>query len=61
MNKKRVYEIVQNREICDVYYNEKPVWVQEVKEDIAKVGFLDGSHKDVYIEDLYEQGLYSDQ
>ena len=43
-----------------VYYNEKPVWIQEVHDDIAKIGFLDGSQeKDVYIDDLYESDLYN--
>jgi len=59
MDKKRVFEIMQERQLHDVLYDEKPVWIQEVNDDIATIGFLDGSHeKDVYIEDLYEQGLY---
>lgn len=60
MNKERVFEIMKNKEIYDVFYNEQPVWIQSVKDDIAKVGFMDGSEeKDVYIEDLYEQNLYN--
>lgn len=59
MNKQRLNEIMKAQSLNEVFYNEKPVWVQEVHDDIAKVGFLDGSkEKDVYIEDLYESDLY---
>ena len=59
MNKKRVNEILNHRSMCEVFYDEKPVWIQEVHDDIATIGFLDGSkEKDVYIEDLYESDLY---
>ena len=59
MNKQRLNEILKNQSINEVFYNEKPVWIQEVHDDIAKIGFLDGSkEKDVYIEDLYESNLY---
>ena len=60
MNKKRVNEILNHRNLSEVYYNEKPVWIQEVHDDIAHIGFLDGSkEKDVYIDDLYESDLYN--
>ena len=60
MNKKRITEILNNKQLNDVYYNEKPVWIQEVHDDIATIGFLDGSQeKDVYIDDLYESDLYN--
>ena len=60
MNKERLSEILKQKQINEVYYNEKPVWIQDVKDDIARVGFLDGSkEKDVYIEDLYEDDLYN--
>ncbi len=56
MNYKRASEIVSHREICDVYYEKKPVWIQEVENNIAKIGFMDGSNeKSVNIEDLYEK------
>lgn len=59
MNKERINEILKHKELNEVLYNEKPVWIQEVHDDIAKIGFLDGSkEKDVYIEDLYESNLY---
>ena len=40
-------------------YDDRPVWIQEINDNIATVGFIDGSgDKDVYIEDLYEPDLY---
>lgn len=60
MNSKRVFEILKNKELQDVYYNQRPVWIQEVKDNIAKVGFIDNNEeKNVYIEDLYEDDLYN--
>ncbi len=59
MNKQRLNEILNHRQLTEVFYDEKPVWIQEVNDDIAKIGFLDGSpEKNVYIEDLYESDLY---
>jgi len=59
MDRERVFEIVKEPQQYDVLYDDKPVWVQEVNDNIATVGFLDGSpDKDVYIEDLYERNLY---
>ena len=59
MNKQRLNEILKNQSLNEVFYNEKPVWIQEVHDDIAKIGFLDRyKEKDVYIEDLYESNLY---
>ena len=55
MNNKRLHDILNQTEIKDIFYNNKPVWVQEVHDDIVKIGFLDGSkEKDVNINDLYE-------
>lgn len=55
MNSKRIFEIINNKEIKDVYYDDRPVWVQEVNNNIAKIGFIDNNEeKDVYIKDLYE-------
>ena len=55
MNLKRVHEIVNNREICDVYYQKHPVWIQEIQNNIAKVGFMDiNQEKNINVEDLYE-------
>lgn len=60
MNLHRVYEILEDKKKYDVLYNERPVWVQEVKDNIAHIGFIDSTEeKDVYIEDLYEDNLYN--
>ena len=59
MNRERVNEILNHRSLSEVFYNEKPVWIQNVHDDIATIGFLDGSkEKKVYIEYLYESNLY---
>lgn len=61
MNKERLNEILNHKNLSEVFYEEKPVWIQEVHDNIAKIGFLDGSkEKIVYIEDLYESTLYED-
>ena len=55
MDKQRLNEIINEEKINEVYYNDKPVWIQEANGIYAKIGFLDGSsEKDVYIKDLYE-------
>ena len=59
MNIQRIHEILKNKEKCDIFYEDKQVWIQELNDNIAKIGFIDGSgDKDVYIEDLYEDNLY---
>lgn len=59
MDRERVNEILNHRSLSEVFYNEKPVWIQDVHDDIATIGFLDGSkEKKVYIDDLYESNLY---
>lgn len=61
MNYSRVYEIISNKEKADVFYNERPVWIQELTDNVAKVGFIDNfEERDVHIEDLYEDSLYKD-
>ena len=60
MNLKRLHDMLNNKEKVDVYYNERPVWVQEINENeqTAKVGFVDNfEEKDVFIKDLYERNL----
>lgn len=60
MNLERVHAMLNNKEKADVYYNERPVWIQEVHDNIARIGFIDNhEEKDVYIEDLYESDLYN--
>ena len=53
MEQKRIYDILKNKEICDVYYQDQPVWIQEINNDKAKIGFLNSSrYEDVHICDL---------
>lgn len=62
MDLQRVHSILNNKEKSDVFYDERPVWIQGVDEnsDIAKVGFVDNfEEKDVYIEDLYEKDIFN--
>lgn len=55
MNKQRLFQIMHDVEIKDILYNDEPVWIQEIKDNMATIGFLNGHHeKDVYIKDLYE-------
>ena len=56
MNIGRINEILSNDEKCDVFYNERVVWIQGVNSDIAKVGFVDNfEERNVPISDLYEK------
>ncbi len=60
MDLARINTILNNDEKFDVFYDERPVWVQEVHENeqMAKVGFVDDfGEKDVFIKDLYERNL----
>ncbi|MCI8273240.1 MAG: small, acid-soluble spore protein, H family [Clostridia bacterium] len=60
MDYNRVQNILMNKEKVDIFYDERPVWIQGVNENIAKVGFVDNfEEKDVYINDLYERNLYN--
>lgn len=60
MNIQRINEILANKEKCDVFYEDKPVWIQELNDNIAKVGFIDGTgDKDVHAKDLYEDNMYN--
>lgn len=55
-----MYTILNNDEKFDIFYEERPVWVQGLNEneEIAKVGFVDNfEEKDVFIKDLYERNL----
>lgn len=60
MNLEKIYRILNNDEKFDIYYEDRPVWVQGISknEQIAKVGFVDNfEEKDVFIKDLYERNL----
>ena len=60
MNLERVHTILNSKEKSDIFYDDRPVWIQEVHDNIAKVGFIDNfEEKNVYIEDLYESNLYN--
>lgn len=57
MNLERVNSILNNKEKVDIYYNNRPVWIQEINYNnkTAKVGFVDNfEESDVFIKDLYE-------
>lgn len=55
MNEKRALEILNNLEISEVFYNNNSIWIQEIHNNTAKIGFLNGSpSKNVLIEELHE-------
>ena len=55
MDIKRISEIIKNKEIKDIYYQNKVVWIQELNNESARIGFLDGTaDKNVSIYDLKE-------
>ena len=58
MDIKRVQAILDNKEKKDIFFEDRPVWVQELAQDKAKIGFIDNfEERDVYIKDLYERDL----
>ena len=60
MTNNRINELLKNKELHDIFYNNRPVWIQELQGNTAKVGFIDNNEeKNVYIEDLYEGNLYN--
>ena len=60
MDISRINSILANKEKCDVFYDDRPVWIQGVNDNIAKVGFIDNfEERDVFINDLYERNLYN--
>lgn len=55
MNLERINSILNNKEKCDVFYDNRAVWIQGISNTTAKVGFIDDfEEKDVEIQDLYE-------
>lgn len=58
MELNRIHSILDNKEKADIFYGDRPVWIQELSNDKAKVGFIDNfEEKDVFIKDLYERDL----
>lgn len=56
MDMYRINSILSNDEKVDVFYQDRPVWIQGISDTKAKVGFIDNfEEKDVFIKDLYEQ------
>ena len=56
MNLERINYILSHDEKCDVFCDERVVWIQGVNSDIAKVGFVDNfEERNVPINDLYEK------
>ena len=58
MDLQRINFILNNKEKCDVFYNDRPVWIQGLDDtnNIAKVGFVDNfEEKNICIKDLYEK------
>ena len=55
MNYKRINDILSTDEKIDVFYHNRPVWIQGVSNTIAKIGFVDTfEEKDVDINELTE-------
>lgn len=55
MNYKRITDILSTDEKIDVFYQNRPVWIQGVSDSIAKIGFVDTfEEKDVDINELTE-------
>jgi len=55
MDLNRVHNILTNTEKVDVFYNQRPVWIQSIHNNKATVGFVDNFEEaNVLIDDLYE-------
>lgn len=62
MDSKRVHSILNNKEKCDIFYDDRPVWIQGIdnSNNFVKVGFVDNfEEKDVFVQDLYEKNLFN--
>ena len=62
MDLNRIQKILNNKEKCDIFFEDRPVWIQSLNNDnnTAKIGFVDNfEEKDVFINDLYERNLYN--
>ena len=55
MKLSRVREVLNNKDKVDIFYDDRPIWIQSTNSNMAKVGFIDNfEERDVFIEDLYE-------
>ena len=57
MNYERINYILNNDDKFDIFYDDRPVWIQELdaNNQRAKIWFVDNfEEKDVFIKDLYE-------
>ena len=55
MKLNRVKEVLCNKSKVDIFYDDRPVWIQSTTRSMAKVGFIDNFEEcDVFIDDLYE-------
>lgn len=57
MELQRINEMLRKKEKVDIFYQDRPVWVQEVHpNNLATVGFIDNNEeKEIKITDLYEK------
>lgn len=56
MDKDRITNILKGYDIKDIYYKNEPIWIQELHDNVATVGFLNSTEcKDIHIKDLYEK------
>lgn len=61
MDSKEIFNILKNKEKHDIYFEDRPVWIQELNNNIAKVSFIDtNEEKDIFVTDLYEKNLYNE-
>lgn len=62
MDLNQVNAILNNKTKHDIFYNERPIWIQEIdsSSNFAKVGFVDTFEEEhVKISDLYEKDLFN--
>ena len=56
MKIERAQEIFNSYKIYDVYFENEPVWIQEINNNFAKIGFIQNKvDKNIEISNLYEK------